>query len=136
MKKSRPVTYADYLAKLAAAIGRARVEKYEHVVKAKDFFDSGVPWQSVQCSIRYLEKVDAFHAANEGVTLKVGDRVIDIWGNFGIVRKIERGTSIEEHGFIDVFLENKILPPENYIDNCESYSEINWRDFMRLKEKP
>lgn len=66
---------------------------------------------------------------NESRTLKVGDEVIDIDKNKGIVVKIVKGISIEEHGVIYVWQTERL----NYgSDNCEHYCEINWKDTLRI----
>lgn len=65
-----------------------------------------------------------------GVTLKRGDKVIDIMGREGIVVDINVGTSLEDHGSINVWLSNT----DNYgANNTESYIEYGWRECGILK---
>lgn len=65
--------------------------------------------------------------------IKIGDRVIDKYGDRGIVVKIRHGHSIEEHGTIYVWQMDRT---EYGADNCEHYSYFEWEKVLRiLKDK-
>ena len=66
---------------------------------------------------------------NENRELLVGDKVIDIDKNLGIVVKIIIGTDIDDHGTIYVWQLERV---EYGSDNCEHYAEINWRENLRI----
>jgi hypothetical protein len=66
---------------------------------------------------------------NTGYNLKVGDRVIDEDGNKGVVVKITEGISVEDHGCVWVWQEDRY---EYGADNCEHYCHINWHAYLRL----
>ena len=51
----------------------------------------------------------------------VGDYVKDYNGNKGIIVKIEKGTSVSDHGYILVWQNDRY---EVGIDNCESFAEF------------
>ena len=66
---------------------------------------------------------------NENRELKVGDQVIDVDKNRGIVVKIEPGIDSEDHGGIFVWQLDRL----NYgADNCEHYAHFNWQPYLRL----
>lgn len=60
--------------------------------------------------------------------LKIGDHVVDIFGDEGIVVKIIPGINDEDHGTIFVWQMNKL---EYGADNCEHYPQFEW--FKTLK---
>jgi len=66
---------------------------------------------------------------NAGWELKVGDSVIDIYKNPGIVVKIESGNDVEDHGFIYVWQSART---EYSADNCEHYVHFGWESFLRV----
>jgi len=66
---------------------------------------------------------------NTKVVLKVGDAVIDVYKNPGIVVKIEPGIDVEDHGFIYVWQSART---EYSADNCEHYVHFGWKSFLRV----
>ena len=66
---------------------------------------------------------------NIDVILKVGDSVIDIDKNRGIVVKIEPGTDIENHGTIYVWQLDRTYGS----DNCEHYVHFGWQENLRIQ---
>jgi hypothetical protein len=65
--------------------------------------------------------------------IRVGDKVSDKYGMRGIVVKIERGVSNEDHGTIFVWQ----LDETDYgADNCEHYAEFEWEthDYLKIIE--
>ena len=65
---------------------------------------------------------------NSDHTLRVGDEVIDIEGNKGIVVKIIPGTSDEDHGTVYVWHLNE----QDGSDKCEHYVEFSWKTHLRI----
>lgn len=63
-------------------------------------------------------------------SLAVGDSVIDIDKNRGIVVKIVPGTSDIDHGAIYVWQSERF---EYGADNCEHYSQVAWKSTLRIK---
>ena len=62
--------------------------------------------------------------------LKIGDHVIDLWNDEGIVVKIIPGFDNENHGTIYVWQMNKL----NYgADNCEHYPHFEWFKTLKIK---
>jgi hypothetical protein len=66
---------------------------------------------------------------NRGYTIKIGDRVIDGNGFKGVIVKITEGTSVEDHGCVWVWQEDRY---EYGADNCEHYCHYGWQPFLRL----
>lgn len=64
-------------------------------------------------------------------TLRIGDEVIDMYKNKGIVVKIIPGASNEDHGSIYVWQSEKL---EYGSDNCEHYVEFGWKPWLRVIE--
>jgi DNA-directed RNA polymerase subunit F len=75
---------------------------------------------------QWLEKT---RRLNESNTLKVGDEVVDIDKNKGIVVKIVKGISLDEHGVVYVWQSERY---EYGSDNCEHYCEFTWKDTLRI----
>lgn len=69
---------------------------------------------------------------NESVVLSIGDEVIDVRGNKGIVVRIIAGTDIEDHGCVFVWQSEQY---DYGSDNCEHYVEINWYEHLRILNK-
>ncbi len=70
---------------------------------------------------------------NEGRTLKRGMRVIDWWGETGIVVKIIPGVDTEDHGTVYVWRDSEMYYGA---DNCEHYVEFGWQRNLRILEEP
>ena len=68
---------------------------------------------------------------NQGRSLKLGDRVVDVDGQLGVVVKIESGEDADSHGTIFVWQEYRT---EYGSDNCEHYVEFGWQSFLRVIE--
>lgn len=69
---------------------------------------------------------------NAARTIRVGDRVEDPFGWKGVVVKIRPhnpNNPIIEHGEIAVWQECRV---EYGLDNCEYYTEWNWRENLRI----
>jgi len=66
---------------------------------------------------------------NANHTVAVGDQVIDVYKNPGIVVKIEPGIDVEDHGFIYVWQSART---EYGADNCEHYVHFGWKSFLRI----
>jgi hypothetical protein len=61
--------------------------------------------------------------------IKRGDRVIDTYGNRGVVVKVVHGHSVEEHGLVQVWQMDRM----NYgADNCEHYCYFEWEKILRI----
>lgn len=70
---------------------------------------------------------------NSTAFLSLGDKVIDVDGNKGIVVKIiepedPKNPSIDDHGTIFVWQLDRI---EYGSDNCEHYCYTNWKKILR-----
>ena len=61
--------------------------------------------------------------------IKLGDRVIDIYGNRGVVVKVVYGHSAETHGSIFVWQMDRT---EYGADNCEHYCYFEWEKVLRI----
>ena len=61
--------------------------------------------------------------------IKVGDSVVDIWGNPGIVVKIIPGVDIEDHGCVQVWQSERF---EYGSDNCEHYCHFGWKTVLKV----
>ena len=89
--------------------------------------------------LKWLIQMNKIHTANWyaktqrlniGKTLKVGDKVVDIEKNKGIVVKIIKGHDIEDHGCIYIWQSERT----NYgADNCEHYVEFGWQQHLRIE---
>ncbi|WNA16123.1 hypothetical protein XaC1_485 [Xanthomonas phage XaC1] len=66
---------------------------------------------------------------NANVVLRIGDRVINDKGNCGVVVKICKPESTDDHGTIYVWQEDLT---DYGSDNCEHYCYTNWQSFLRL----
>lgn len=64
--------------------------------------------------------------------LTVGDSVVDVFGARGIVVKIIPGTSLENHGTVYVWQEDRTTYGA---DNCEHYPEFGWHTVLRVVPK-
>ena len=74
----------------------------------------------------WYEKTLRLNANN---VLKVGDKVVDIDKNVGIVVRIDPGIDFEDHGTMAVWQSERY----NYGgDNCEHYCEFNWKEHLRI----
>lgn len=72
---------------------------------------------------------------NEGIELKRGMEVKDVYGKKGIVVKIipeNPENPIEEHGAIYLWQSEKT---EYGADNCEHYCYHNWQSFLRIQDE-
>lgn len=63
--------------------------------------------------------------------LKIGDEVVDVYKNKGIVVKIVPGVSDEDHGAVYVWQSERM---EYGSDNCEHYVEFGWKLLLRVLE--
>ena len=63
---------------------------------------------------------------------QVGDHVIDLYGDEGIVVKVLFGSDQEDHGTLTVWQINRT---EYGADNCEHYAEINWKECIKVLKK-
>ena len=63
--------------------------------------------------------------------IRRGSLVVDRFGDRGIVVKIVKGTSHEEHGTIYVWQMDRM---EYGADNCEHYPEFCWQDTLTVVE--
>ena len=68
---------------------------------------------------------------NKDRILKVGDCVVDMFSNKGVVVKIMPGVDIEDHGAIYVWQSER---KEYGADNCEHYVEFGWKEHLRVIE--
>lgn len=123
----------NYIKKVIGFVGEARAEKYRDIV-FKCFENHATPKQCSK-SIFYHEKTDRFLEMNKNKVLHRGDQVRDRDGWEGIVVRIWPGTDNVNHGTIYVWQENR--GDDAYgADNCEHYSEINWRENLEIIDSP
>ena len=66
---------------------------------------------------------------NADRVLRVGDSVIDMYKNAGVVVKISPGVDIEDHGTIYVWQSEQVGYGD---DNCEHYVEFGWQKLLRI----
>lgn len=68
---------------------------------------------------------------NTGKTLQVGNKVMDLNKNLGVVVKIDPPQEEGDHGTVYVWQLEKI----NYgADNCEHYAFTQWSSILRILE--
>lgn len=64
--------------------------------------------------------------------IKRGDRVVDKYGNKGVVVWVIEGVDQEDHGGIAVWQEERY----NYgLDNCEHYVHYGWENSLTILEE-
>lgn len=66
---------------------------------------------------------------NKDRVIKVGDRVGDADGNYGIVVKVIPGIDDEDHGTVYVWQSDRVGYGS---DNCEHYSFTSWQRMLRI----
>lgn len=120
-----------YIKKVIGFVGEARAKKYQDIV-FKCFENHATPKQCSK-SIFWHEETDRLKELNKDRTLHRGDRVKDRRGWEGIVVRIWPGTDNVNHGTINVWQENQL---DYGADNCEHYSEINWREHLEILDSP